>query len=376
MKQIKENIKKMDKLLFDIKDDKELNYNLFENLIDQNKDINDILDSIFSKYKYEISQNDIDKIKRLSVSDITKNLIDIYLIKNNYNIIEELENIESNDDDFYVDDSVKMYLKEISKIPLLTKEEEIEIFKKYEAGEDVKNKIIEANLRLVVSCSKKFMIHEANRLMMLDLIQDGNLGLIKAVDKFDYKKGYKFSTYATWWINQAISRGIAKKARMIKLPNEINNLMYKVIKIERKLTNELGRKPTDQEIANELEITIEELNEIHRLMIEPVSLETPIGDDNSSTLIDYISDDSSFENESILSELHDKILVILDDLESREKEVLILRFGLKDNKPKTLKETAKILNITAERVRQVEAKALRKLRFPLVKKKLIDYYRR
>ena len=374
MENTKKSIEKLDKILSCIEEN-ELNYDLIENLIDQNKNIDNILNDIFSKYSFEISQDDIDKIKNLSKCSITKNLIDIYLIKMNYNIIDNTKDVETNEN-FFVDDSIRMYLNEISKIPLFTKEEEIEMFKKYENGEDVKNKIVEANLRLVVSCSKKYMRNNNLGLTMLDLIQDGNIGLMKSIERFDYKKGYKFSTYATWWINQSISRGINNTAKMIRIPNGVKELINKIIKTERNLLNELGRKPTDQEVANELQISVDYLNEIRKIGIEPISLETPIGDEDSSTLMDYISDDSSLEDKTMLLELHTELLKIIDELDNREKEVLTLRFGLKDNITKTLKETAEILKITQERVRKVEAKALMKLRHPLVKKKLEDFYKK
>ena len=374
MENTKKSIEKLDKILSCIEEN-ELNYDLIENLIDQNKNIDNILNDIFSKYSFEISQDDIDKIKNLSKCSITKNLIDIYLIKMNYNIIDNTKDVETNEN-FFVDDSIRMYLNEISKIPLFTKEEEIEMFKKYENGEDVKNKIVEANLRLVVSCSKKYMRNNNLGLTMLDLIQDGNIGLMKSIERFDYKKGYKFSTYATWWINQSISRGINNTAKMIRIPNGVKELINKIIKTERNLLNELGRKPTDQEVANELQISVDYLNEIRKIGIEPISLETPIGDEDSSTLMDYISDDFSLEDKTMLLELHTELLKIIDELDNREKEVLTLRFGLKDNITKTLKETAEILKITQERVRKVEAKALMKLRHPLVKKKLEDFYKK
>ena len=374
MENTKKSIEKLDKILSCIEEN-ELNYDLIENLIDQNKNIDNILNDIFSKYSFEISQDDIDKIKNLSKCSITKNLIDIYLIKMNYNIIDNTKDVETNEN-FFVDDSIRMYLNEISKIPLFTKEEEIEMFKKYENGEDVKNKIVEANLRLVVSCSKKYMRNNNLGLTMLDLIQDGNIGLMKSIERFDYKKGYKFSTYATWWINQSISRGINNTAKMIRIPNGVKELINKIIKTERNLLNELGRKPTDQEVANELQISVDYLNEIRKIGMEPISLETPIGDEDSSTLMDYISDDSSLEDKTMLLELHTELLKIIDELDNREKEVLTLRFGLKDNITKTLKETAEVLKITQERVRKVEAKALMKLRHPLVKKKLEDYYKK
>ena len=374
MENTKKSIEKLDKILSCIEEN-ELNYDLIENLIDQNKNIDNILNDIFSKYSFEISQDDIDKIKNLSKCSITKNLIDIYLIKMNYNIIDNTKDVETNEN-FFVDDSIRMYLNEISKIPLFTKEEEIEMFKKYENGEDVKNKIVEANLRLVVSCSKKYMRNNNLGLTMLDLIQDGNIGLMKSIERFDYKKGYKFSTYATWWINQSISRGINNTAKMIRIPNGVKELINKIIKTERNLLNELGRKPTDQEVANELQISVDYLNEIRKIGIEPISLETPIGDEDSSTLMDYISDDSSLEDKTMLLELHTELLKIIDELDNREKEVLTLRFGLKDNITKTLKETAEVLKITQERVRKVEAKALMKLRHPLVKKKLEDFYKK
>ena len=271
------------------------------------------------------------------------------------------------------DDAVRMYLKEIGKVPLLTGAEERELAIRMEQGdEEAKKKLCESNLRLVVSIAKRYL----NRgLSFLDLIQEGNLGLIKAVDKFDYTKGYKFSTYATWWIRQAITRSIADQARTIRIPVHMVETINKLIRISRQLLQELGREPTSEEIAKEMGITVEKVREIKKISQDPVSLETPIGEEEDSHLGDFIPDDDvpAPVEAAAYSMLKEQLMEVLDTLSDREKKVLILRFGLEDGRPRTLEEVGKEFNVTRERIRQIEAKALRKLRHPSRSKKLRDY---
>ena len=271
------------------------------------------------------------------------------------------------------DDAVRMYLKEIGKVPLLTGAEERELAIRMEQGdEEAKKKLCESNLRLVVSIAKRYL----NRgLSFLDLIQEGNLGLIKAVDKFDYTKGYKFSTYATWWIRQAITRSIADQARTIRIPVHMVETINKLIRISRQLLQELGREPTSEEIAKEMGITVEKVREIKKISQDPVSLETPIGEEEDSHLGDFIPDDDvpAPVEAAAYSMLKEQLMEVLDTLSDREKKVLMLRFGLEDGRPRTLEEVGKEFNVTRERIRQIEAKALRKLRHPSRGKKLRDY---
>ena len=271
------------------------------------------------------------------------------------------------------DDAVRMYLKEIGKVPLLTGAEERELAIRMEQGdEEAKKKLCESNLRLVVSIAKRYL----NRgLSFLDLIQEGNLGLIKAVDKFDYTKGYKFSTYATWWIRQAITRSIADQARTIRIPVHMVETINKLIRISRQLLQELGREPTSEEIAKEMGITVEKVREIKKISQDPVSLETPIGEEEDSHLGDFIPDDDvpAPVEAAAYSMLKEQLMEVLDTLSDREKKVLMLRFGLEVGRPRTLEEVGKEFNVTRERIRQIEAKALRKLRHPSRSKKLRDY---
>lgn len=271
------------------------------------------------------------------------------------------------------DDPVRMYLKEIGKVSLLTADEERELAIRMEQGdEEAKKKLCESNLRLVVSIAKRYL----NRgLSFLDLIQEGNLGLIKAVDKFDYTKGYKFSTYATWWIRQAITRSIADQARTIRIPVHMVETINKLIRISRQLLQEYGREPTSEEIAKEMGITVEKVREIKKISQDPVSLETPIGEEEDSHLGDFIPDDDvpAPVDAVAYSMLKEQLMEVLDTLSDREKKVLMLRFGLEDGRPRTLEEVGKEFNVTRERIRQIEAKALRKLRHPSRSKKLKDY---
>ncbi len=272
-----------------------------------------------------------------------------------------------------VDDPVRMYLKEIGKVPLLTAQEEIELAKRMEAGdEEAKQKLCEANLRLVVSIAKKYV---GRGMLFLDLIQEGNLGLIKAVDKFDWKKGYKFSTYATWWIRQAITRSIADQARTIRIPVHMVETINKLIRVSRQLIQEKGREATPEEIAEEMGISEEKVREILKIAQEPVSLETPIGEEEDSHLGDFIPDEDvpAPAEAAAFSMLKEQLVEVLDTLTEREQKVLKLRFGLEDGRARTLEEVGKQFDVTRERIRQIEAKALRKLRHPSRSKKLKDY---
>ena len=272
-----------------------------------------------------------------------------------------------------LDDPVRMYLKEIGKVPLLSTEEEIELAKRMELGdENAKKRLAEANLRLVVSIAKRYV---GRGMQFLDLIQEGNLGLIKAVEKFDYTKGYKFSTYATWWIRQAITRSIADQARTIRIPVHMVETINRLIRISRQLLQDLGREPQPEEIAERMELPVERVREIMKISQEPVSLETPIGEEEDSHLGDFIQDDHVAvpADAATFTLLHEQLMEVLDTLTEREQKVLKLRFGLEDGRPRTLEEVGREFNVTRERIRQIEAKALRKLRHPSRSKKLKDY---
>ncbi|KHO62892.1 MULTISPECIES: RNA polymerase sigma factor RpoD [Thermoanaerobacter] len=272
-----------------------------------------------------------------------------------------------------IDDPVRMYLKEIGKIPLLTPEEEIELAKRIEQGdEEAKKRLIEANLRLVVSIAKRYV---GRGMLFLDLIQEGNLGLLKAVEKFDYRKGYKFSTYATWWIRQAITRAIADQARTIRIPVHMVETINKLIRVQRQLLQELGREPTAEELAKEMGMPEEKVREIMKIAQEPVSLETPIGEEEDSHLGDFIPDEDAPApaEAAAYTMLKEQLMDVLDTLTPREEKVLRLRFGLDDGRARTLEEVGKEFNVTRERIRQIEAKALRKLRHPSRSKKLKDF---
>ena len=286
---------------------------------------------------------------------------------------EDIANTEAMVDTFSTDDPVRMYLKEIGKIPLLTPEEEMQLaMEMAEGSEDAKRRMAEANLRLVVSIAKRYV---GRGLLFLDLIQEGNLGLIKAVEQFDYTKGYKFSTYATWWIRQAITRAIADQARTIRIPVHMVETINKVIRISRQLLQELGHEPTPEEIAKEMQMPVEKVRDILKIAQEPVSLETPIGEEEDSHLGDFIPDEDASEpaEAASFSLLREQLMDVLDTLTPREKKVLELRFGLADGRTRTLEEVGKDFKVTRERIRQIEAKALRKLRHPSRSKKLKDF---
>ncbi len=283
------------------------------------------------------------------------------------------ENLEDLEKSIAIDDPVRMYLKEIGKVPLLTADEELELAKRMEQGDtEAKNRLCEANLRLVVSIAKRYV---GRGMQFLDLIQEGNMGLIKAVEKFDYTKGFKFSTYATWWIRQAITRSIADQARTIRIPVHMVETINKQIRVTRQLLQELGRDPSPEEIAKEMEIPVEKVREISKIAQEPVSLETPIGEEEDSHLGDFIPDEDipSPADAAAFSMLKDQLNEVLATLTEREQEVLRLRFGLDDGRQRTLEEVGQQFKVTRERIRQIEAKALRKLRHPNRSKKLRDY---
>ena len=283
------------------------------------------------------------------------------------------DNIPDESKDMSVNDNVRMYLKEIGKISLLSLEEEQELSKRVAEGDEkAKNILAESNLRLVVSIAKRYV---GRGLLFLDLIQEGNIGLMKAVEKFDYGKGYKFSTYATWWIRQAITRALADQARTIRVPVHMVETINKMARIERQMTLELNREPTDQELSKKMGLSVEKIAEIRKISQDPVSLETPIGEEDDSHLGDFLADERTMSPEDFATYeiLKDELRQVLDTLTTREKEVLELRFGLFDGSSHTLEEVGKKFNVTRERIRQIEAKALRKLRHPSRAKKLKDF---
>ena len=315
----------------------------------------------FEKYGVNILKDDDDLLE----PDI-EDLEDVEEIK-----LEDMETVSL--DGVNVDDPVRMYLREIGRIPLLTFDEELELAKRVLDGdEEAKQKLAESNLRLVVSIAKKYV---GRGMLFLDLIQEGNMGLIKAVEKFDYKKGYKFSTYATWWIRQAITRAIADQARTIRIPVHMVETINKLIRTSRHLLQILGREPTPEEIAKEMEISVEKVMEIQKIAQDPVSLETPIGEEDDSHLGDFIPDDESPapHDSAAYTLLKEQLEEVMGTLTPREAKVLKLRFGLEDGKARTLEEVGKEFQVTRERIRQIEAKALRKLRHPSRSKRLKDY---
>ena len=317
----------------------------------------------------------------VDVLRITENSADDLMLDDDMDIdgLDDEEEVELDKIDLSVpegvsiEDPVRMYLKEIGKVPLLSAEEEIELAKKMEQGdENAKKRLAEANLRLVVSIAKRYV---GRGMLFLDLIQEGNLGLIKAVEKFDYRKGYKFSTYATWWIRQAITRAIADRARTIRIPVHMVETINKLIRVSRQLLQELGREPTPEEIAEEMDMPVDRVREILKISQEPVSLETPIGEEEDSHLGDFIQDDNVPvpADAAAFTLLKEQLVEVLGTLTEREQKVLRLRFGLDDGRARTLEEVGKEFNVTRERIRQIEAKALRKLRHPSRSRKLKDY---
>ena len=324
----------------------------------------------FEKILDFLEQSNVDVLRITDDDDDLPD--DDILLSDEEDVDMDVENIDlSVPDGIGIEDPVRMYLKEIGKVPLLSADEEIELAKKMELGdEEAKKRLAEANLRLVVSIAKRYV---GRGMLFLDLIQEGNLGLIKAVEKFDYRKGYKFSTYATWWIRQAITRAIADQARTIRIPVHMVETINKLIRVSRQLLQELGREPTPEEIAKEMNMPEERVREILKISQEPVSLETPIEED--SHLGDFIQDDNVPvpADAAAFTLLKEQLVEVLDTLTDREQKVLRLRFGLDDGRARTLEEVGKEFNVTRERIRQIEAKALRKLRHPSRSRKLKDY---
>ena len=335
--------------------------------IDKNQ-MDEIYDTLMAK--------GIEVVSETEIEDFEVVLEDDDLTEDPDTIIEEANEMDleaSLPKGVAVDDPVRMYLKEIGKVPLLSAEEEIELAQRMEQGdEEAKKRLCEANLRLVVSIAKRYV---GRGMLFLDLIQEGNLGLIKAVDKFDYRKGYKFSTYATWWIRQAITRSIADQARTIRIPVHMVETINKLIRVSRQLLQTYGREPTPEEIAEEMGLSVEKVREIQKIAQEPVSLETPIGEEEDSHLGDFIPDDDvpAPDTAAAITMLKEQLVEVLETLTEREQKVLRLRFGLEDGRPRTLEEVGKEFDVTRERIRQIEAKALRKLRHPSRSKKLKDY---
>ena len=340
--------------------------------LDKNQ-MDDIYETLIGKGIEIIMENEPDEIELMEIDDdeVKDPEVDAVIAENPEAKEIDLEATISKN--VAVDDPVRMYLKEIGKVPLLTAQEEIDLAKRMEAGDEyAKQKLCEANLRLVVSIAKKYV---GRGMLFLDLIQEGNLGLIKAVDKFDWTKGYKFSTYATWWIRQAITRSIADQARTIRIPVHMVETINKLIRVSRQLLQQEGREPTPDEIAAEMGITVEKVREILKIAQEPVSLETPIGEEEDSHLGDFIPDEDAPApaEAAAFSMLKEQLVDVLGTLTEREQKVLKLRFGLEDGRARTLEEVGKQFDVTRERIRQIEAKALRKLRHPTRSKKLKDY---
>ena len=326
-------------------------------------------------YEY-LEKRNVDVLSEKSMEDDTA---DVLVIDNEDDLLgddeEEVELIDDVDvlEGISTEDPVRMYLKEIGNVPLLTSEEEVELAKRVEAGdEEAKRKLTEANLRLVVSIAKKYV---GRGMPFLDLIQEGNMGLMKAVDKFDYTKGYKFSTYATWWIRQAITRGIADTGRTIRVPVHMVETINKTLRMTRTLLQELGREPTSEEVAERLGVPVARVREVLKISRDPVSLDTPIGEEDDSHLGDFIEDETALSpaDSAAFSMLKEELATALESLTERERQVVRLRFGLEDGRARTLEEVGKEFNVTRERIRQIEAKALRKLRHPSRSKRLKDF---
>ena len=354
---------RIEKIVKKAKENGKITYGELANeLIDTNaEEIDKIFDEL-EKMGVSIQKDEIDEIEEPDIDSLDE----VEEVP-----VEDLDvgNLEGSN----VDDPVRMYLREIGKIPLLTYDQELELAKKVlENDEEAKQKLAESNLRLVVSIAKKYV---GRGMLFLDLIQEGNMGLIKAVEKFDYTKGYKFSTYATWWIRQAITRAIADQARTIRIPVHMVETINKLIRTSRHLLQQLGREPTPEELSKELEMPVEKVMEIQKIAQDPVSLETPIGEEDDSHLGDFIQDEDSPapHDSAAYTLLKEQLEEVMNTLTPREAKVLKLRFGLEDGKARTLEEVGKEFNVTRERIRQIEAKALRKLRHPSRSKRLKDY---
>ena len=384
LKKVKTEIKEASKEKADKKEKKQE-----ENSEEENNKVKQIIEKVKSKGKItygelaseldDANSEQIDKVFD-AFEDLGVDVLQEDLEEPNIEDLQEVEDIKLEEidlnsamDGVNVDDPVRMYLREIGRIPLLTYDQELELAKKVlEGDEEAKQKLAESNLRLVVSIAKKYV---GRGMLFLDLIQEGNMGLIKAVEKFDYTKGFKFSTYATWWIRQAITRAIADQARTIRIPVHMVETINKLIRTSRHLLQQLGREPTQEEIANEMEIPVEKVMEIQKIAQDPVSLETPIGEEDDSHLGDFIQDDDSPapQDSAAYTLLKEQLEEVMQTLTPREAKVLKLRFGLEDGKARTLEEVGKEFMVTRERIRQIEAKALRKLRHPSRSKKLRDY---
>ena len=384
LKKVKTEIKEASKEKADKKEKKQE-----ENSEEENNKVKQIIEKVKSKGKItygelaseldDANSEQIDKVFD-AFEDLGVDVLQEDLEEPNIEDLQEVEDIKLEEidlnsamDGVNVDDPVRMYLREIGRIPLLTYDQELELAKKVlEGDEEAKQKLAESNLRLVVSIAKKYV---GRGMLFLDLIQEGNMGLIKAVEKFDYTKGFKFSTYATWWIRQAITRAIADQARTIRIPVHMVETINKLIRTSRHLLQQLGREPTQEEIAKEMEIRVEKVMEIQKIAQDPVSLETPIGEEDDSHLGDFIQDDDSPapQDSAAYTLLKEQLEEVMQTLTPREAKVLKLRFGLEDGKARTLEEVGKEFMVTRERIRQIEAKALRKLRHPSRSKKLRDY---
>ena len=343
---------------------------IVKNLLDKGKK-NGVL--TYQEILDEVENIDLSPEQIEKIYEVLESMgIEVQGAANDVDIIEEEIDL-SVPEGIAIDDPVRMYLKEIGKVPLLSSEEEMELAKQIEAGSQyAKKKLAEANLRLVVSIAKRYV---GRGMLFLDLIQEGNLGLIKAVEKFDFRKGFKFSTYATWWIRQAITRAIADQARTVRIPVHMVETINKLIRVQRQLLQELGRDPFPEEISKVMDLPVEKVREIQKIAQEPVSLETPIGEEEDSHLGDFIPDDDAPApaEAAAFTMLKEQLINVLDTLTPREEKVLRLRFGLDDGRARTLEEVGKEFNVTRERIRQIEAKALRKLRHPSRSKKLKDY---
>ena len=384
LKKVKTEIKEASKEKADKKEKKQE-----ENSEEENNKVKQIIEKVKSKGKItygelaseldDANSEQIDKVFD-AFEDLGVDVLQEDLEEPNIEDLQEVEDIKLEEidlnsamDGVNVDDPVRMYLREIGRIPLLTYDQELELAKKVlEGDEEAKQKLAESNLRLVVSIAKKYV---GRGMLFLYLIQEGNMGLIKAVEKFDYTKGFKFSTYATWWIRQAITRAIADQARTIRIPVHMVETINKLIRTSRHLLQQLGREPTQEEIAKELEIPVEKVMEIQKIAQDPVSLETPIGEEDDSHLGDFIQDDDSPapQDSAAYTLLKEQLEEVMQTLTPREAKVLKLRFGLEDGKARTLEEVGREFEVTRERIRQIEAKALRKLRHPSRSKKLRDY---